>query len=1831
MRKFLFIIALAIFIAWLVYLPAQASTTTVYLQRANAGVPTTNAVPGVLTTTAGAVTVYDNFPAANFPSIYTYDYFNYFYGDGSGLGPPPAANVISYVMGGFTGSLDGSKQPSDLNLYLYWENMTGGSLWAEMEVQVIFLFNGTAGGPTLTLTYDRHDWPSVSGYSAGNPVKYNQSSPRVESANGYVNGQSMINGKVLLNLFNTGGDEQGRIKVDAPLVGTPSYIVIPYGASSSEVSTAISPNVAPLNSPAVLTYSILNNPGGLGSVAAVNITVPGGITLPGGNFYSINSANSVKGTASILQAADSSHDGVVQVVYDGVNNLSVTAQDTVTISVNTPTSLFIPPDASWRSIFKYSGGLFTDTSEVYPGSTDVRVVGLSSATDSITTSFSPPYDHKITTGSLGQTLTYTITNSPSSPEMLASAIVTIPGGVAGEFFSGITITGTSANVSVTSMIYPSASLPGSISLLFPGGLTATAGSSSATVSLLVSGPTGVTTTTWTTLFSTVAYQYLTATGGTNEQINAVTPPTATASISPTQLDIGQNSIKLIYSIDMVSAPKAVTQVAVTVPSSFTVTGVTSHLATLVTTPVASGGTITLGYAGLTAGQWDYLTITANTGSSYSVDNWSAVMANPDLVQVPLGGSTSTWTFQLPPEGFVSPSTMVPGQAASPYLFQMINGGTSGQDDAYMKTVITIPAAISVTGVTGPTGTKTWISSWTPGYNTITLTANTGQGLDTPDFEDITITASTSISGQMYCGFSAVGAYGGTSTAVATFGHSLTVTSLTLSALGIITPRVVDVGQTRTFVYTFTNTGGGAPLGDDIQSAQFTFPAGWAIVSASGVTVSPATGVKTWNAPVVVGLTVTMTAQGSANYLGNAESVSVSVVVTAPLAAATPVAISANLTGRVIPSATPVEAVPGNGDMKVKAAAVSSQGFITPNTALVSQSRSFLLTFSDTGSGTTGDNLTSFLISLPPNYTITAVNPVLASADSWTIASNSSSVTLTATGNGIPPNGYVYVTITATTPAASSSGLYTSWGVRTTGQAGATNAVTGWQPNDLGVRVSPFGSQGWVIPPAVDINQTQYFTATFSNTGGANADNINSYIFSVPAGFTIMGAVNMTATSTSGPWSSYYNGSGQDITLTAIGAPSIPNMGSVSLGITLTAQATAAPFNWTALAVSAFSADGSTPVSGLGAVGIENLSAIASVAPQNLGLNLYSVLAYTITNTGGAGGDTINNVFISLPPGYPASGMQVTNITDSRSGTSWLGPVGGFSSLTVSASAPASALSNGDILTVYLGVTASAASAAPALWPVNVTGSLGGTVAANPLSPGSMSVGVFDPPLVEAVLTVPGGGNTILCNQTGTQLDYQIRNMSDTAKTTEPLQSVVINVPSNFTNISAVSLTGSASVNGNVLTITYGPGALTPTGTDLVSIYSDIGTVVSSTNYYFSVTATTTAYGLSDNEMPLFGSLTITALTAAQAPTRALALVLPNAVGVSRTATFAYALNNLGLPGPSGVSITAAHIFVPHDYQFQATNIAAFPVTTAAISVPSNGDNGKTKRVDITFANGGLPISQTCIFTFTNITTPATAQSLTWTATVDTGTVSGINSSPASADALTVYVVGPPQFTAKILQTVNATLNSTATILYQVKNPAASRDTLTGVNIAIPSGWTALSARTDSGTVTVPGGGGSVIIGGLTVTSTLTQDAYVNVTIQATSPASGTVFTFNARVNTGLYPAANTLIINAGSSDVQITLTTPVASMAVNKNFINPLHGDLATVTYSVAADADVYVCLYSVHGDLVKVLDKGHKAMGTYMVTWDGKASGSNVASGVYIIFVQVGSFKDNRKLIVIK
>ena len=110
--------------------------------------------------------------------------------------------------------------------------------------------------------------------------------------------------------------------------------------------------------------------------------------------------------------------------------------------------------------------------------------------------------------------------------------------------------------------------------------------------------------------------------------------------------------------------------------------------------------------------------------------------------------------------------------------------------------------------------------------------------------------------------------------------------------------------------------------------------------------------------------------------------------------------------------------------------------------------------------------------------------------------------------------------------------------------------------------------------------------------------------------------------------------------------------------------------------------------------------------------------------------------------------------------------------------------------------------------------------------------------------------------------------------------------------------------------------------------------------------------------------------------------------------------------------------------------------------------------------------------------------------------------------------------------------------------------------------------------------------------------------------------------------SNGLTINNGT-----TLPTDTYNIKVTNNLFNPVSGGQVNVQYTIPADSNVKITVYTSGGRLIRTLLSQLRTAGSYSdINWDGKDdSGNMVASGVYTVFVEAGSYKDKKRVVIVK
>ncbi len=106
-----------------------------------------------------------------------------------------------------------------------------------------------------------------------------------------------------------------------------------------------------------------------------------------------------------------------------------------------------------------------------------------------------------------------------------------------------------------------------------------------------------------------------------------------------------------------------------------------------------------------------------------------------------------------------------------------------------------------------------------------------------------------------------------------------------------------------------------------------------------------------------------------------------------------------------------------------------------------------------------------------------------------------------------------------------------------------------------------------------------------------------------------------------------------------------------------------------------------------------------------------------------------------------------------------------------------------------------------------------------------------------------------------------------------------------------------------------------------------------------------------------------------------------------------------------------------------------------------------------------------------------------------------------------------------------------------------------------------------------------------------------------------------------------------------TVTGPVASAETNipreyalgQNYPNPFN-PVTAFDFALPEAGHTVIRVYDVRGALVNTLVSGHRDAGRYHVQWNGRDAGGNpAASGVYLIRMEAGDFRESRKMLLVR
>ncbi len=99
---------------------------------------------------------------------------------------------------------------------------------------------------------------------------------------------------------------------------------------------------------------------------------------------------------------------------------------------------------------------------------------------------------------------------------------------------------------------------------------------------------------------------------------------------------------------------------------------------------------------------------------------------------------------------------------------------------------------------------------------------------------------------------------------------------------------------------------------------------------------------------------------------------------------------------------------------------------------------------------------------------------------------------------------------------------------------------------------------------------------------------------------------------------------------------------------------------------------------------------------------------------------------------------------------------------------------------------------------------------------------------------------------------------------------------------------------------------------------------------------------------------------------------------------------------------------------------------------------------------------------------------------------------------------------------------------------------------------------------------------------------------------------------------------------------PNPDVAIEATGLNPASPNpfnpRTTLNFTLTTDELVNLAVYSIRGELVRVLLSEHRGAGAHSVDWDGKDErGAGVASGVYVARFVAGSVNMTQRLVLVR
>ncbi|MFH1859612.1 MAG: right-handed parallel beta-helix repeat-containing protein [bacterium] len=208
------------------------------------------------------------------------------------------------------------------------------------------------------------------------------------------------------------------------------------------------------------------------------------------------------------------------------------------------------------------------------------------------------------------------------------------------------------------------------------------------------------------------------------------------------------------------------------------------------------------------------------------------------------------------------------------------------------------------------------------------------------------------------------------------------------------------------------------------------------------------------------------------------------------------------------------------------------------------------------------------------------------------------------------------------------------------------------------------------------------------------------------------------------------------------------------------------------------------------------------------------------------------------------------------------------------------------------------------------------------------------------------------------------------------------------------------------------------------------------------------------------------------------------------------------------------------------------------------------------------------------------------------------------------------------------------ITVDTEPPQAATISLPTGETQIKSGKVTLTGKTEPGAtlsqITIKDQRGNILLQGKTYSEAIDTEGNINITIDSGELAknyplsSQIVIEFTIKDKAGnLITGCSSLIDFAASTGEKFTLYN---------NLFDPTKNEGVIIKYELTENTEVSIMIYDFRGNLVKSLVDSYQCAGIYTKTWNGRNDNNGiVSSGIYLIQIKAGGFKEIKKVAVVE